>query len=489
MNQIRVYPADCQQVRQPAEGEVRPEQVNRQLELILNSRHLRQARSLEKFLRYVVAKSLAGEEGDLKEYTIGVDVFQRGADYDPRKDAVVRVQANVLRKRMASYYEDEGLHDEVIIEIPKGHYVPQFYRRALKADSAVVPTAPVRGQSAGVEESLLLPPHGHRFRWKTLVLVAATFVLGLATAMGWQSWRGKRVLAGSGAGPFAAAGQAANKNAVDPAYLPLWERFLEPGAENILAYGTPQFFVSSGLYLRDVEVNSPQESDAAARLKMLQRTMHESFRPTEVYTGVGETHGVYLLTKFFGKINGDLRVTRSRMVGWGELKNANVIFLSSMRFHTLAKELPYPSDFAIHPGISSKIVNLHPRLGEPETYGGGGDDVVYAFVTVWPGKLHQRRILVLSGSTTWATLAAAEYVTDPEYLRQLNPHLEQCRKQSGHAQHSPFFQVLLRAEVKDNQPINISYVTHHDFEIADPPAPGPLAAGTENVARLSAVQR
>jgi hypothetical protein len=488
MNQIGVPPIDFHQSQQPVAGELSPEQVNRQLELILNSRHLRQARSLEKFLRYVVAKSLAGEEGDLKEYTIGVDVFQRGAEYDPRKDAVVRVQANVLRKRIASYYEDEGLLDELIIEIPKGHYVPQFYRRALKTDLTVVPQVIAGSDGAGAGESLIIPESDHRFRWRTPIWVAMTFVLGLATAMGWQSWLGKRVMAGSGAGQFAVTGQASNKSAVDPAYLPLWEQFLEPGAENILAYGTPQFFVSSGLYLRDVEVNSPQGSDAAARLKMLQRAMHGPFRPTEVYTGVGETHGVYLLTKFFGKLNGELRVTRSRMVGWNELKNANVIFLSSMRFHTLAKELPYPSDFVIHPGISSKIVNLHPRAGEPETYG-GGDDIVYAFVTVWPGKLHQRRILVLSGSTTWATLAAAEYVTDPEYLRQLNPHLEQCRKQSGHAQHAPFFQVLLRAEVKDNQPINISYVTHHDFEIEDSNAPGLLTAGAGSVAQLSAAQR
>ena len=88
-------------------------------------------------------------------------------------------------------------------------------------------------------------------------------------------------------------------------------------------------------------------------------------------------------------------------------------------------------------------------------------------LTVWPGKPHQRRIVILSGSTTWATLAAAEYVTDPEYLRQLNHHLEQCRAQKKAAHHAPYFQALLRAQVKDNQPISISYVTHHDLHIAD----------------------
>jgi hypothetical protein len=149
------------------------------------------------------------------------------------------------------------------------------------------------------------------------------------------------------------------------------------------------------------------------------------------------------------------------------VKNANIIFLSSMRFQTLAKELPYPSDFVMNSGITSAVVNLRPAAGESATYG-GGEDSVYAVLTVWPGKLHQRRIMILSGSTTWATLAAAEYVTDPEYLRQLNQQLEQCREKSGSAQHAPYFQALLHAEVRDNQPVSISYVTHHDLQIADP---------------------
>src|SRR5262245_5159601 len=80
------------------EQELSSAQIQRQMELILDSKHFRQAKSLEKFLRYVVAKKLDRVESDLKEYTIGLEVFHRGADYDPRHDAVVRVQANALRK-------------------------------------------------------------------------------------------------------------------------------------------------------------------------------------------------------------------------------------------------------------------------------------------------------------------------------------------------------------------------------------------------------
>jgi len=480
MGQTQMYKEDCHQSQQSVADEISAQQVNHQMEMILDTKHFRQAKSLEKFLRYVVVKKLAGAEDELKEYTVGVEVFQRGSDYDPRKDAVVRVQANVLRKRLAGYYKDEGLSDEIIIEMPKGHYVPQFHRRSIETDLMVMQNQP--GMETGLAEMhfpLTKAVSGSRFRWKTIGLVAITFVLGLATAAAWQTWTGKAVVVGKG------IGERTNKTAIDPAYLPLWEKFLEPGADNILAYGTPQFFVSDGVYLRDVKINSPQEVAAGSRLMSLQKASRMDFKPTEVYTGVGETHGVHLLTRFFDQLTNNLRVARSRMVGWGEMKNSNVIFLSSMRFHTLAKELPYPSDFAINPGVTGQVINLHPKAGEPENY--GADGKVHAVITVWPGKLQQRRIMILSGSDTWATMAVAEYATDPEYLRQLNQHLEQCRKHSGRAQHPPFFQVLLRAEVKDNQPVNISYVTHHDFEIADSAAPAP--DGVENIARVSAVQK
>jgi hypothetical protein len=85
--------------------------------------------------------------------------------------------------------------------------------------------------------------------------------------------------------------------------------------------------------------------------------------------------------------------------------------------------------------------------------------------------------MILSGNTTWATQAAAEYATDAEHLGQLNQHLARCKDRAGRSDHSSFFQVLLRVEVKDNQPIGVSYITHHDLDIsASDEGPGRHAA-------------
>ena len=79
--------------------------------------------------------SLEGKGDELKAYRIGVDVFDRGADFDPRVDPIVRMQAAKLRARLAEYYADEGRDDRLIISIPKGGYAPAFTHVAAKTKS------------------------------------------------------------------------------------------------------------------------------------------------------------------------------------------------------------------------------------------------------------------------------------------------------------------------------------------------------------------
>ncbi len=83
---------------------------------------------MRRFLAYIVEETLSGRGDILKEYPIGVDVFGKQAGFDPRMDPIVRVQARRLRMRIASYYQEEGPGDEIVIELPKGGYTPTFRR-------------------------------------------------------------------------------------------------------------------------------------------------------------------------------------------------------------------------------------------------------------------------------------------------------------------------------------------------------------------------
>ena len=103
-------------------GAVRP-----QLETVLRSPVFANAPRLSGFLRHVVEKTLVGDGAPLKEYSIGVEVFDRGDSFDPRTDTIVRVQARRLRAKLAEYYAGEGRADSIVIELPKGGYVPRFH--------------------------------------------------------------------------------------------------------------------------------------------------------------------------------------------------------------------------------------------------------------------------------------------------------------------------------------------------------------------------
>jgi serine/threonine-protein kinase len=112
----------------PKETHNADEMTRRQLDRIIKSKTFRQADRLQRFLAYIVEETLSGRGDLLKEYPIGVDVFAKQANFDPRMDPIVRVQARRLRMRITSYYRDEGANDEIVIELPKGGYAPSFRR-------------------------------------------------------------------------------------------------------------------------------------------------------------------------------------------------------------------------------------------------------------------------------------------------------------------------------------------------------------------------
>ena len=102
------------------------ERIVTQLDRILSSKVFRQADRLKRFLTFAVNETLAGRGEQLKEFVIGVEVFGKGAGFDPRNDPIVRVQARRLRGQLSRYYRDEGQSDEILIELPKGGYTPSF---------------------------------------------------------------------------------------------------------------------------------------------------------------------------------------------------------------------------------------------------------------------------------------------------------------------------------------------------------------------------
>ena len=110
----------------PVSSEIEERLIIKQVEKINSSEDFRTKDLLCRFLSYIVSEQLAGREQNLKGYNIGIDVFNRGEDFDPIQDSLVRIHAGRLRRLLKLYYLQEGKNDEIRIEIPKGAYFPKI---------------------------------------------------------------------------------------------------------------------------------------------------------------------------------------------------------------------------------------------------------------------------------------------------------------------------------------------------------------------------
>lgn len=101
--------------------------IHEQLERLLASPYFSHSKRFPAFLRFVADQALGGNSDQLKERTLGIEVFGRGADYDTASDPIVRVTAAEIRKRISQYYGDPGHESELRVSLPSGSYIPQFY--------------------------------------------------------------------------------------------------------------------------------------------------------------------------------------------------------------------------------------------------------------------------------------------------------------------------------------------------------------------------
>lgn len=124
-------------------AEIPPDVVRQQVSRMLRSKTFTTSPRLSRFLEFSVEQTLLGRQSTLKEYIIGVEVFERTESFDPRVDAIVRVEARRLRAKVDQYYSHEGARDQVVVYYERGSYSPRLLRRE-EADSmlhALVPSS------------------------------------------------------------------------------------------------------------------------------------------------------------------------------------------------------------------------------------------------------------------------------------------------------------------------------------------------------------
>ncbi len=390
------------------------EERRQALERVLGSETFRHAASLRRLLNYLGEKSLNGEADQLKEYTVGIEAFGKPPSYNPQHDASVRVQAAKLRQKLEEYYRAEGAGDPIRIVFPKGRFKLEFLPHS---------------QRPGVRRTI-----GLYAGWAVAAALAA-ILLG-----------------------FSLRSEPGHGLPWNRAMEEIWEPFLRSPRPVLICLGTPMFVHFGPVFVRDPQLNEPQDLENSPFLQALRSRYPELLTvPTYLYTGVGEAMGAVDLVRLLASRGRTAIVKRSSNLSWEDVEKHDVIFLGSTKFNPQLKDLPGGLELVMQPG---RILNLKPRPGEAAILQGHWPDSEpyrvsdYALITRIQG-LHQRgEIMILGANSTEGTLAAVWYVTRPSHAAELVSRLKTRGQLPRH------YQVVLHARLKQGIPIQIAYQFH-----------------------------
>jgi len=362
-----------------------------EIDRLVNSHTLHGSESLCKLLRYLADHAIRHPGVALKEYQIATEVFGRPSDFDPQLDSLVRVQAGRLRSKIAEYYSSEGTHDPILVELPKGTYALAFHPATASTKTIL------QDMQEREEEKSGSRPHQSSRPVVILAILLGLAVIGIAALL---------------TGRITANGSAKGDDSAPAAYRVFWHSF-------VAGPDAPWVIFSNGAFVGRPEIGLRYFNPARDSREII----------TDNYTGVGEVLAVYNLNQVFAQLHHQIRVKRGSLFSLDDAQNNNLIFVGSPVENLSLLDIPSTHHFVFQRATSGPrkgdlaIVNVHPRADEPRMLFGSpsGTPLIedYAIVGLVPGMNSARSVLILAGTTTMGTQAAAEYVCRQDSLEQL----------------------------------------------------------------------
>lgn len=411
--------------------EIEEKDAREQVQKLIRSDLFRFSELQRRLLVYLSDKSLSGQADQLKEYTIAVDALGKPESYDPRRDSTVRLQSSKLRQKISEYYRTTGQCDPVVVDFPKGRFALLFHYRRPLAEPVVVQNGHRRQHVVIISLSILL---------LIFALISAYFGMSLL--------RLKR-----------------QDRAAAEAWAPDVKEFWGPFKNNqvtLICVGAPLFIrlPQSDLVVRRSEVNSWDEAKRSGLIGTLNRLFPgQTPTPWRRFTGVGEAGGAVLIGNLLSAGGLRLHFADSDQLTWNEIGEHNIVFVGPSKFIAQIKEFPVVQDIVLEP---SGIRNLHPQAGEPSFLEDQYTDVqhqnghTFALISRLPGLHGNGEILMLGGTWTEGTFAAAQYVTLENGLAEL---LSKIRLRSGSLPR--YFEAVVSVTTEGSTPVQVSYVFHH----------------------------
>ena len=409
------------------------------------SAQLKRAARAREFLFYVGTKSLKEGYSEIHEQEIGHAVFGRDQDYETSLDNIVRVSATDLRKRIEAYFATEGADEPLVFEIPRGSYFPVFRWRAKE----VIEEPPVEIPAPAP------PPVTTPYYRQLPFLIASGAAILLALACG-LLWHQNRILA-----------RPQNRLDGRPALSALWSRFFDAPRQTdvVLAdtsYGllenvTHQSFTLSDYinysYLAKLQ-SSNLSADRKQDLSMIMERSHGS---------VGDFKAVqriWALAPFSSRLNFEY----AREYSADSVKRDNVVLIGGQVSNPWEELFYNQMAFTIEYDAAadrSYVRNAKPGPGEQALYPVllRSDGVFgYAVAAYLPNPSHTADALIIAGTDSQATDAAAEFLTSEAPLEKLFKKFPPGRL--------PYFEVLLKVARLSGTPLTEEILTYRTSQVA-----------------------
>jgi hypothetical protein len=430
------------------------------IDRVAASEHFRRSTRLRDFLLYVGGQSLKEGCPEINEHEVGAHVFGRSPSYDRSQDNIVRVNATELRKRIEAYFANEGAHETLVLEIPRGGYKPLFHRRILAAEElqalAKEPQPPSSGPLGLVlqqpETTITPPPVAASGRthllWATvclLLVVVCTVLLQQNRTMrtSLSTWAGK------------------------PALAAFWGDFLRydrqtdvvlPDDSLSLIEDLAGHSISLGDYLSRSFMRQIQQSNLTPDRKFdLDQVLGHNL---VTFGGVRAAQQVLALIPASSPTN----LTLSRYYVADAIKRNNVILIGGKKanpwVHLFDGQMNFVTDFD-YAHSQAFVGNLHPKPGEQAIYAVPyeADELVgYGVIAYLPNPGRTGNVIILAGTDSDATNAAAEFLTSEDQLSKFRNSLR--------VQKLPYFEVLLKTSRLSGTSFSselLSYRTYADL--------------------------
>ncbi len=340
-------------------------------------------------LRYIVERMLQANPGELKERTIGVELFGREPNYDTNTDPIVRVTAGEVRKRIAQYYHEAGHEREVRIDLSPGSYVPEF----------IFPEPLTVAPSAAAPLEAATAPAVRRFRVSRWVwpAVAAALVL-LAWFKPWTP----RTSLDRFWGPVLESSSTVRICVGQRNFLPV-DRDAAADAQSLVrrppatpAPAAPPVPLLQLYYMGNQNVALP-DVIVSTRLAGLLQSKGKTFRL------LGESTATFE----------DLRDGPSVLVG-AFTNDWTLRLTQSMRFRFLREKDMFRLRDTKSPSRADRVVDYTiPYTALTEDYG---------LISRVLDQTTERMVVIVGGLTGYSTMAAGELLTNASYMDMLAQH-------------------------------------------------------------------